>query len=498
MSGNPGSLLPESVRSDVLSLAGPAQVWMVGGAVRDAFIQRPVHDFDFAVRGDALDLGRRLAGRKGWDYFVLDAERQAGRVIERLPEGGYCTFDFSLLRGTDLDDDLQSRDFTINAMAVRLDEPHTLIDPLGGLRDLRAKRLRACQDRAVANDPVRALRGVRLAGELNLKIEPPTLAQLRQAGPALAAVASERVRDELFAILESWHPSTGVRLLQALELLEPALPAAGELERRASPDRLHSNALAHSLAVLASLEGLLSVLAGDKFDPETAADLILGQASLRLGRYRKSLQAHLETRLSADRRRRSLLMLSALLHPWLEGDPAHPSGNTSRPAEAETVDRALRSLRLSRQESKAVIGTMRGSGAVAGLDRHLPLGGGAIYRFFHDRGGAGVDSVLLSLADLLGSIVPPAPQSAWENRVETGRQLLGAWFEGPAEVLDPPALVRGDELAEELNLKPGPLLGRIVEAVRQGQAEGQIHSRAQAMAAARRAMADFGPGQPDP
>jgi poly(A) polymerase len=491
MSGDPASLLPESVRLNLLTMAGVRPVWLVGGSVRDALAQRPVHDFDFAVQAEALELGRRLARSLGWDYFVLDAERQAGRAIERLPVGGFRTFDISLLRGATLEEDLRLRDFTVNAMAVRLDDPDKLIDPCGGLQDLRIGRLRACGQQAVARDPVRALRGVRLATDLNLEIDPSTLAQMRRAAPALPAVAPERVRDELFAILELERPSIGLRLLDTLQLLGPAFPIAGELERRPSPGTQHSNALLHGLAVVASLEDLLMVLAGEEFNSESAADLILGQASLRLGRFRESLRSHLESRISPGRRRRSLLMLSALLHPLLEKTPISASGRRRRLPEEQVIEQALQGLRLSRQEIKVMVDAMRNLESMTQLDRQRPLGGGAVYRFFRDRPGAGVDSVLLSLADMLGSVVPPVVQSMWESRVETARQLLSARFEGPAELLAPPLLLRGDELAKELNLRHGPLLGRLLEAVREAQADGLANSRVQAIAVARKALADF-------
>jgi hypothetical protein len=109
----------------------------------------------------------------------------------------------------------------------------------------------------------------------------------------------------------------------------------------------------------------------------------------------------------------------------------------------------------------------------------------AIYRFFRDTGPAGVDVCLLSLADVLATYGPTLPQDHWENHIEVVRTLLSAWWEQPAESVSPPALVTGHNLIAELGLSPGPLVGELLEAIREAQAAGQVHDRAGAIAYAR-------------
>src|SRR5665648_586451 len=122
---------------------GP-QVWLVGGAVRDHFLQRQSIDLDFVVAGDALRLARRIADALGGKYYDLDTERGAGRVLAPGSNGEEWVFDFTRMRGSSLQDDLWYRDFTINALAF---DPHNLdilVDPTGGLKDLHDSLLRAC------------------------------------------------------------------------------------------------------------------------------------------------------------------------------------------------------------------------------------------------------------------------------------------------------------------------------------------------------------------
>ena len=100
-----------------IAAARGVQFWVVGGAVRDALLERPVHDWDFAVNQNALGLARAVGDALGGAYFPLDAERDTGRVILAAEHGARLELDFAVLRGLDLEADLRARDFT---MAIRL------------------------------------------------------------------------------------------------------------------------------------------------------------------------------------------------------------------------------------------------------------------------------------------------------------------------------------------------------------------------------------------
>ena len=112
-------------------------------------------------------------------------------------------------------------------------------------------------------------------------------------------------------------------------------------------------------------------------------------------------------------------------------------------------------------------------------------GNKAIYRFFRDSGAAGVDICLLSLADVLATYGPTLPQERWNRHLEVVRMLLWAWWEDKAAQVLPPALINGDDLQEELDLSPGPMVGFLLEAVREAQVSGEVHDRAGALSLAK-------------
>ena len=187
----------------LLKAASPNQpVYLVGGAVRDLLLNRPVHDLDFSTLEPVKSLARGLAGDLQAALFALDEERGTYRVVESRPDGSRFTYDLAVLRGGDLPTDLLDRDFTINAMALDLRHPGKLIDPLGGAQDLRDKVLRVCTPHSFENDPVRVLRAVRQSVQFELRIEPVTLNLLKASvpgpGTCFTGTSAGRVNENSF------------------------------------------------------------------------------------------------------------------------------------------------------------------------------------------------------------------------------------------------------------------------------------------------------------
>jgi tRNA nucleotidyltransferase/poly(A) polymerase len=190
------------------ALAGE-EAWVVGGAVRDELLGRPLVDLDVAI-ADPEHAARRFARASGGAPFPLSERHGAWRVAL---DGGR-TVDFTPLSGP-LEDDLATRDFTINAIAVPLTggEP---VDPFEGRADLAARTLRAVSDSIFADDPLRLLRAVRLEDELGFRLDPSTEALLRANAGLVGDPSGERIVGELERL-----SSDGFRRLEELGLLEP-------------------------------------------------------------------------------------------------------------------------------------------------------------------------------------------------------------------------------------------------------------------------------------
>lgn len=473
-----------------------SRIYLVGGCVRDRLLARPVHDLDFVMAGNTRQVARQVAAGLGASYFLLDDERNMARVIFEPQGGGQrYTLDFVAMEKGDLETDLRKRDFTINAMAIDVQKPEITIDPTGGAGDLRTKVLRACSATAMEDDPLRVLRAFRIANQLQLRIEPETLTLLRKAAPRLSGVSGERRRDELFKILSGERPTAAIQAMQTSSVLPYILPELQALPGcRQSPPHIF-DVWEHTLAVVKHLDELLTLL-GNEFDPDDAGNLTKSVAVLQLGRFRQKINSHLKTFLNPERTLPSLLLLAALYHD--AGKPAtaqvEEQGGRIRnfgheELGARWMEARGRALYLSNEEIERLVVVVRHHMRIHLLAQPgTPPSRRAIYRFFKDTGEAGIDICLFSLADLLGTYAHTLPVEIWNGELEIIRTLMEAWWEKPGETVRPLPLVNGKDLMTELKLSPGPLIGRLLEAIREAQAAGQIQTREEALELAARIL----------
>lgn len=467
------------------------EIYLVGGVVRDILLGRALHDIDIAVVGKAIPLARRIANQINGDFYVLDPERDAGRVLLQDEDGRRLSLDFLPLQGVDIDSDLAARDLTINAMAIDLRQPFALLDPLGGAADLISKTLRACGPDSFAADPVRVLRAIRMAATFGMKIEKETRQRMRSTAKDLGQISPERLRDEFFRLLLAPKPATSLRALDLLGAIEPIFPELVKLKAIEQPAPHVFDVWAHTLQVIDKLEFVFHAL-DDQYPQEGAADLVAGLVVLRLGRYRRQVSKLLAEELVPERPRRALLLWAALFHDV--GKPLTRSlepGGRIRFIEHETrgseiVEARAESLHLSSAEMDYLRTVVTHHGRPFLLTKEgKPPSRRAIYRFFRDTSAAGVDICLLSLADFLGKYGAEIPEEELIRHLDILRTLLEAYYEEPYKSVSPPALLNGDELMAELGLKPGPKVGEILEALREAQAAGDVSDRQQALAFAK-------------
>lgn len=462
-------------------------LYVVGGAVRNALLGLPVHELDFSIPEGAIPFSRLVADAFSGDFYPLDTDRDYGRVILPQMDRTRLVLDFAAYQGSDLDQDLKNRDFTINAMAVDVRNPQQVYDPLGGASDLHSRQLRACSQGSFLADPVRILRAIRFAIQFDLKTTPDTRDLMHAAVSHLNSVTAERLRDEVLQLLSGNKTSTVLRALDylnAIPILFPELPRLKGLAQ--SPPHV-LDAWDHSLDVLSRLQDVIDVLKPG-YDPETTTSLSLGVISHKLGRFRPQFNEHLSSRLTINRQVKPLLFLAALYHDSGKPDTRNMDvDGRIRFIEHENVGGEIivargRAMLLSKLEIERL--------RIIVLNHMRPLwltqtrrspSRRAIYRFFKDCGPAGVDVCLLSLADTLATYGPTLPAELWTEQVNVVRQLLESWWQEQDQVISPPALINGDDLMKEFGLRPGMLIGRLLSDIREAQAEGKVNNRRQAL-----------------
>lgn len=245
------------------------EAYVVGGFVRDIFLERPSKDVDFVTVGSGIELARRVAenissrrGRKprlavyaNYGTAQLHDGDLELEFVGARKESYHRESRNPIVEDGTLQDDMERRDFTINAMAICVNEERfgELIDPFGGLADLAKKEIRTPLDPDVtfSDDPLRMMRAIRFATQLEFRIVPETFKAIRRNRRRIEIITKERINDELGKIIRSPRPSIGFKLLDMAGLLELIFPELSLLKGAEVHDGVgHKDNFLHTLQVL--------------------------------------------------------------------------------------------------------------------------------------------------------------------------------------------------------------------------------------------------------
>ena len=442
-----------------------------------------------ATQSMARDLAARLDGR----LVPLDAQQRVFRIVVRgdatddTPDAWHV--DLSAMDGG-VEADLARRDFTVNALAVAVADAGAaasdwrLIDPFHGRADLTDGVLRAVGPDAIASDPVRGLRAVRLAAQLGFTIDADTQRLIADAAPSLPASAPERVRDELLAILAQPGVLDHLGLLDRLGLLDAVLPELSPARGVSQPVEHHWDVFDHSLQAAAMVERVL--------DPAFRAHDEAG----RCIPWQPWLDDHFAGELSDGHPRSTWLVLAGLLH-----DVAKPQTKRTEPSGrvrflghttlgAEMTEGLLLRLRVSNRGVRTLRAIVEAHLRPSQLAQkgEVPTSR-ALYRFFRELEDDAVDTLYLSLADFLAARGPDLPMDEWQAHCD--RVAYALRHRAPQAALDQaPRLLDGHDLMRVFSLEPGPRFRPLLEMVREAQAAGAVSTKAEALALVQRTLHD--------
>ncbi|MGQ9631506.1 MAG: CCA tRNA nucleotidyltransferase [bacterium] len=437
------------------------RAFIVGGYVRDLILGGESDDIDFAIRGDALRSAKEFADAVGGSFVLLDGDRFVARVV-----CGGKQFDFAAFRGENIEDDLRGRDFTINALA--LNHRGELIDPFGGLRDLRRRVIRHISPSTFDDDPLRILRGVRLGAELGFSIDGGTLELMGRKSHLLREVAGERIRDELCKILSVPASRGAILTLDSIGAIRVVMPELWATKGVTQNNFHHLDVWEHSLESLRQLEEKVLV------DPDILPN-------------RDAVLDLLRSEVVPGRNRLILLKLATLLHDIgkppvrvVEGDRIRFLGHDK--AGGKMAEDIAERLRFGRREvrmiSASVLHHMRpgflSGGGEGPSDR-------AIYRFFRKVGEVGVECLVMALADGLAIRGVFGNPKVWEELQSTVNCMLSIYFEEISKE-KPPRYIDGRDIMDKFHLKPGRLIGRLLEGVSEATALGEVTNKDEALA----------------
>ena len=409
------------------------------------------------------------------------SDDQLVRVVLPAADGG-CIVDLSCA-ADGIGDDLSRRDFTINAMAAPLTcapndsaDSRTLVDPYGGLADLRADRIRAVGPGVFDDDPARLIRAPRLAAQLGFSIDDDTRAQIRARARQIREVSPERVSQELMKLLAEPGGTRNVRELDDLGLLCEIIPELSDAKGATQPREHYYDVFGHLVESVGQAERIVTGMPG-------TGDWVV-DAMPRI----EGVEDRFAEVVGTGFDRLTHLKLAALLH-----DVAKPATRTVEDSgrirflghhtEGERMTSAIAErLRLSGRSSRLLSAMVRHHlrPGQLGNDGALPTRR-AMYRFFRDAGDAAVDTIYLNLADYLAARGPLMDRDEWAHACDVAGELL-AWGLGIDSDEPSPRLLSGHDILDGFGLAPGPAVGMLLAVVAEAAASGEIETKEDAMA----------------
>lgn len=441
----------EIVRSEV---ADSQNAWLIGGVVRDALTRVPIVDVDIVTDGDSAQLARALARRSGGAAFPLGDEHGCWRVT--AAEDG-VQYDVCTLVGNTLASDIAARDFTVNALAVDSRSPHVLIDQVGGFIHLLDGVLHTVSSQAFVSDPLRLLRLVRIAHERGMDIDPQTRALARQHAHLAAQPSGERIFAELSRIIGAADEARrAVLLMDDLGILESVLPELTATQGIDQSDFHHLDVFNHTLAVLDNVE-----------DIAHNVDFFLGHPN--------GMPVEPFTTES-----KLLLNFAAVCHDLgkVATRRVHDDGVVRFSGHdeigAEIVD-SLCDRWCTSNGFRSRLALLVRTHLDLGMLLHGPMDARARYRFLRGVEPCAAEAIVLSLGDRMATAgVHDRRRWARRHAALARRLWAGHWREVAHGLPEP--LLHGLEIAEAAGIEPGPFLGQLVEALREAQAIGEVHT----------------------
>jgi len=475
--------------------------WLIGGALRDAFLKKKFSDLDIVLEPSA-NLKQKiisLAKKLNASAFEMDAENH----VWRLTGHGDSHFQIDILpfQGKTLQEDIMRRDFTANALALKL-EPDTplkylpekslfslrlqkkkLIDLCGGIKDLQAGRLAMVSDNIFREDPLRMLRAYRLAASHGLKISPKTLRMIKRDARLIKNSAGERIREELMKIFAREDSCAYIKKMNSSGLLFEIFPELAAQPGCATDYYGKGGVLKHTLTVL------------------ERTDLLFARIKEFCPSYKKLANY-------IDLKQPAIYKLTALLHDVAKPAKAAMIGERLRffgheECGAKMARAILERLHFSKEDIKLITSVIGSHLRPGNLAVNTVISERAMFRLFRAMGNALMPLLILCWADYASyitlarlektkSVLPKMPDETdvtklpYNSPKKTMRfmqaiYMLARTYMEKSPQLSGKTLADGNDIMRELKIKPGPEIGIILEQMKMLQFEGKIKSRQEAL-----------------
>ena len=448
-------------------------VYLFGGVIRDMIMGKQPKDLDFRVGGDYQEFVQEFIDYLGDDFVGVHRDLMISEVHINTDDGP-ISLDFVPFDNDTIERDLETRDFTINSMAISAENALSddwrdkVLDPTGGIQDLKDGIIRPLRSDSMSDDPIRILRAFRFSLQLGFEIDDSVYASMVENAPRLRNESGRRIRNETMKMLSSPNAASAVRTMKDIGILDAILP---ELVNGAGmdqpPNRHYYDVLDHQIYALDAVQKLLNENIPTNFVEDA--------------------KAYFGEEVGEGYTRADLMNLSALLHDIGKVDTygTHPETGNITFYEHEiagadmlwdisdrwSFDKKSRRFLDAVSRNHMRPWTMAQEGEMPSSK--------AIRNFVNKTGDAAPAVLLLHLSDLLSSRGPNLSDEEWNNRVEFVDTVWSVMNE-QKDRSEAPRLLTGHDLID-MGIPQGPDMGRLLGIVNDAQIRGDITTREEAV-----------------
>ncbi|MCA6069658.1 MAG: HD domain-containing protein [Endomicrobium sp.] len=450
------------------------EIYAVGGFSRDLFLKRKYSDVDLAVNKNALKYSKKIAVAFKSKLITLDVANETYRII--LKDNVVANIDISLINGKTIREDLQNRDFTINAVAFDLKnfenfKKHIILPNKNTLKDLKSKTLNVVSTKSFKSDPLRMLRAFRFAAEFDFKFSKKTLQQIKQNAKLISAVAPERIKNEFFRVLAVKNAVVLIDEMDKCGLLAELFPEINKMKKSCKKYYYHEGGLfQHSFETMGSAENILNNLR--KYFPSNFADI----------------QKHFDDSclFSENVTRVGLLKFTALFHDNAKPETASFENGKMRffgheERGAKKMKEIMSQLKCGKKDIEFAMFLVKHHMRPSTLTRNNIVTKKASLKFFRDVGENTPDLLIIATADWHSyKTLKVFSSKELKLQEKSVRNLLEYYYElKNAKPL--PKIIDGNIIMKKLNLKPGPWIGELLKIAVEAHQECEVSTTAEAL-----------------
>jgi len=447
-------------------------VFIVGGYMRDFLLNKKSFDMDICVSKSAENFAKKLAKALDGKFIILDKKNKNYRVA-LLNCSNLKYIDVSQMHGKNIEEDLKKRDFTLNALAVSINDfgniTKNIIDPCKGYNDLKIKTVNAVSEAVFKQDPIRILRCFRIASELNFTISKKTLSLVKKNAGLIKKAVPEMIKNEFFRVLSSNNSVKYIELMDEYGLLENIFPIIKEMKKSARKFYYHPKGLfQHTMLTLDSIEKILNDTG--KYFKVSNADLL----------------KHLDVNYSENVNKKNLLKFIALFHDCAKPDCAKKVDGKLRFLDhenigADKIEVIMQRMKMGKKEIQYAKNIVSSHMRPSNLLKTGTATERAKLRLFRDIGENIPDLLIIALADWHSyknlKVYSKKILEMQQNKVS---KFIDDYFETSKKISEP-KIIDGNILMKKLSLKPGKIIGELLKIIKEKQNKGLISTEKEAL-----------------